>query len=136
MSFSGAAATQMLRSLEMLEMTKIYTVTLMLGTHDVSRGKQRKVMRLQEKMSCIIEELRIYLDPAILIICTVPYNMMAGQNAREMNDRVRNLNVRQIQQRSALPVNLLDMASMMKHSLPVDASSDGIHFVGPVSSNG
>ena len=90
-------------------------------------------MRVQEKMSCIIEELMIYLDPAILTICTVPYNMMADQNAREMNDRVRNLNeiIRQIQQRSVLPVRLLDVASIMEHSLPDDASSDGIHFDKP-----
>ena len=55
-------------------------------------------MRLQMKLSCTLEKLRIYLDPAILTICTVPYNMMADQNAREMNDRVRNLNeiIRQI----------------------------------------
>ena len=46
--YSGAAAPQMLASLEMLEMTNIYTVTLMLETNDVSRGEQRKVMRLQE----------------------------------------------------------------------------------------
>ena len=70
LSFSGAATPQMLASLEMLEMTKIYTITLMLGTNDVSRGEQKKVMRLQEKISCILEELRIYLDPAILTICT------------------------------------------------------------------
>ena len=49
----------MLASLEMLDMVKIYTVTLMMGTNDVSRGESRKVMRL----SCILEELRIYLDP-------------------------------------------------------------------------
>ena len=94
------------------------------------RGEQRKVMRLHEKMSCILEKLRIYLDPAILTICTVPYNMMADQNAREMNDRVRNLNeiIRQIQQRSVLPVKLLDLTSMMEHSLPDDAcvGSEGI----------
>ena len=77
----------------------MYTFTLMLGTNDVSRGEQKKVMRLQEKMSSILEELRIYLERAILTICTVPYNMMADQNAREMNERVRNLNeiIRQIQ---------------------------------------
>ena len=59
--------------------------------------------------------------------------MMADQNAREMNDRVRNLNeiIRQIQQRSVLPVRLLDVSSMMEHSLPDDASSDGIHFDRP-----
>ena len=59
--------------------------------------------------------------------------MMADQNAREMNDRVRNLNeiIRQIQKRSVLPVRLLDVASMMEHSLPDDASSDGIHFDKP-----
>ena len=120
----------MLVSLEMLDMTRIYTVTLMLGTNDVSRGEQRKVRKLQEKMSCILEELRIYLDPAILTICAVPYNMMADQNTSEMNDRVRNLNeiIRQMQQRSVLPVKLLDVASMMEHSQPDDASLDGIHF--------
>ena len=133
LSFSGAATPHMLASLEMLDMTKMYTATLMLGTNNVSRGEQRKVMRLQEKMSCILEELRIYLDPAILTICTVPYNMMADQNAREMNDRVSNLNeiIRQIQQRSVLPVRLLDVASIMEHSLSDDASSDGIHFDKP-----
>ena len=68
MSFSGAATPQMLASLEMLEMAKMYTVTLMMGTNDVSRGEPRKVMRLQEKMSCILEEWRIYQDPAILTI--------------------------------------------------------------------
>ena len=77
----------------------MYTVTLMLGTNDVSRGGQLKVMRLQEKMSCILEELRIYVDPAILTICKNRYKMMADQNASDMHDRVRNLNeiIRQIQ---------------------------------------
>ena len=88
-------------------------------------------MRPQEKISCILEELRIYLEPAILTICTVPYIMTADQ--REMNDRVRNLNeiISQIQQRSVLPARLLYVASMMEHSLPDDASSDGIHFDRP-----
>ena len=58
---------------------------------------------------------------------------MADQNARELNDRVRNFNeiIRQILQRSVLPVRLLDVASMMENSLPDDASSDGIHFDRP-----
>ena len=61
--------------------------------------------------------------------------MMADQNVREMNDRLRNLNeiIRQIQQRSVLPVRLLDVASLIEHSLPDDASSDGIHFDKPRS---
>ena len=71
-SFSGAATPQMLASLEMLDMVKMYTVTLMMGTNDVSRGESRKVTRLQEKMSCILQELRIWFDPAIVTICTVP----------------------------------------------------------------
>ena len=57
--FSGAATPQLLASLEMMEMAKMYKVTLMMGTNDVSRGESRKVMRLQEKMSCILDELRI-----------------------------------------------------------------------------
>ena len=133
LSFSVAATPQMLASLEMLDMVKMYTVTLMMGTNDVSRGESRKVMRLHENMSCILEELRIYIDPAILTICTVHYNMKADQHAREMNEKMRNINevIRQIQQRSVLPVRLLDLADMKERSLPHDASSDGIHFVRP-----
>ena len=120
MSFSGAAMPQLLASLAMLEMEKIYTVTLMMRTNDVSRGESRKMMRLQDKVSCILEELRVYLDPAVLTICIVSYNMMADQNSMSMNERVRHINeiIRHIQQRSVLPVRLLDVARMMEHSLP------------------
>ena len=88
------------------------------------------MMRLQDEVSCILEELRIYLEPTFLTICTLSCNMMADQNAREMNERVRNINeiIRQIQQRSVLPMRVLDVARMMEDSLPEDASSDGIHF--------
>ena len=40
LSFAGAATPQMLATLEMLGMARVYTVTLMVGTNDVSRGKQ------------------------------------------------------------------------------------------------
>ena len=50
-----------------------------------------------------------------------------------MNTKVRNLNevVRQIHQRSVLPIELLDVAEQMVRSFPEDASSDGIHFDRP-----
>ena len=51
LSFSGAAMPQMLSSLQMLEMGKIYTVTLMMGTNDVARDEARKMTRLQDKVS-------------------------------------------------------------------------------------
>ena len=97
-------------------------------------GKQGRVTRLHDKMSCILEELRIQMDPAILTVCTIPYNMKADQHAMEMNTKVRNLNkiIRQIHQRSVLPVGLLDVAEQMELSaFPDDASSDGIHFDRP-----
>ena len=74
LSFSGAATPHMLASLEMVGMAKMHTVTLMMGTKDVSKGELRKVMRLHDKLSCILEELRIQMDPAILNVCTIPYN--------------------------------------------------------------
>ena len=90
-------------------------------------------MRLHDKMICILEELRIQLDPAILTVCTTPYNIKADQHAMEMNEKVRNLNeiIRQIHQRSVLPIRLLDVADQMERSFPEDASSDGIHFDRP-----
>ena len=130
LSFSGAATPQILAFLEMVYMVKKYAATLMMGTNDVPRGESRKVMKLHEKMSCILQELRIWFDSAILNICTVSYNMMFDHHAMEMNEKVRNINeeIRQIQQRSVLPVSLLDVADLMENSLPRDASSDGIHF--------
>ena len=74
----------MLASLEKLGMARMYTVTLMMGTNDVFRGESREVMRLHHKMSCILEELRIQMDPSILTICTIPYNMDADQHVMEM----------------------------------------------------
>ena len=106
MSFAGAATPQILATLEMLGMARVYTVTLMIGTNEVSRGEPRKVTRLHDKMSCILEELRIQMDPVLLTVCTVPYNMKADQNETEMKAKVRNLNevIRQIHQRSVIPV--------------------------------
>ena len=77
-------------------------------------------MRLQDKVSCLLEELRIYLDPTVRTICTVPYNMMADQNAMNMNERVRHFNdiIRQMRKRRFLPMRLLDVARMMEDSLP------------------
>ena len=88
LSFAGAAMPQILASLEMIGMARVYTVTLMIGTNDVSRGESMKVMRLHDKMSCILEELRIQMDPAILTVCTIPYNMKVDQHAMEMNTKV------------------------------------------------
>ena len=105
LSFSGAATPQILASLEMLDMVKMYTVTLMMGTNDVSRGESRKVMGLHEKISCILKEEMICFDSAILTICTVTYNMKYDQHAMEMNEKVRNINeeIRQIQQKMCSP---------------------------------
>ena len=134
LSFAGAATPQMLATLDMLGMTKVYTVTLMIGTNDVSRGEARKIMRLYDKMSCLLEELRIQMDPILLTVCTVPYNMMFDQHALEMNEKVRNLNkvIRDIHRKSLLPVRLLDVAERMeKEGFPEDTSNDGIHFDRP-----
>ena len=134
LSFAGAATPQMLATLDMLGMTKVYTVTLMVGTNDVSRGEARKITRLHDKVSCLLEELRIQMDPILLTICTVPYNMMFDQHALEMNEKVRNLNkgIRDIHRKSVLPVRLLDVAERIeKEGFPEDTSSDGIHFDRP-----
>ena len=124
---------QMLALLETLEVGKIYTTILMMGTKDVSRGESRKMMRLQDNVNFLLEELRVYFDPAVLTICTVPYNMLADQNGMSIDERVRHINVsiRQTQKRSVDPMMQLDVARMMEDSLPQNASSDGIRFDRP-----
>ena len=57
--------------------------------------------------------------------------MKADQHAMETNTKVRKLNevVRQIHQRSVLPIGLLDVAEQKERAaFPDDASSVGIHF--------
>ena len=134
LSFAGAATPQILATLEMLGMARVYTVTLMIGTNDVSRGEARKVTRLHDKMSCLLKELRIQMDPILLTVCTIPYNMKFDQHAVEMNEKVRNLNevIREIHRKSVLPTGLLDVAERMEQAgFPDDTSNDGIHFDRP-----
>ena len=134
LSFAGAATPQILATLEMPGMIKVYTVTLMIGTNDVSRGEARKVTRLHDKMSCLLEELRIRMDPILWTVCTVPYNMKFDQHALEMNEKVRNLNgvIREIHRKRVLPIRLLDVAERMEQAgFPDDTSNDGIHFDRP-----
>ena len=107
----------------------------MVGTNDVVKGREaRKVARLCDKMSCLLEELRIQMDPILLTVCTVPYNMMFDQHALEMNQKVRSLNkmIRDIHRKSVLPLRLLDIAERMENKgFPEDTSKDGIHFDRP-----
>ena len=135
LSFAGAATPQILATLEMLGMTKVYTVTLMVGTNDVSRGEARKVTRLHDKMSCLLEELRIQMDHILVTVCTVPYNMKFDQHALEKNEKVRNLNgvIREIHRKSMLLIRLLDVAERVEQAgFPEDTSNDGIHFDRPM----
>ena len=134
-SSTGGSQAQGIALLEMLEVRKIHTVTLMMGTNDFSRGESRKMMRLPAKVNCVLEELRIYLDPSVITICTVRYNLIADQNALIMYERVRYIHDinREIQKRSILPVRLLDVARMWEDSLPHDSSLDAMHFYKPMS---
>ena len=76
---------QMLASLEMLEMRKINTATMMSGTNDVSRGEENdETAREGELYSRESENL---LGPTLLTVCTVPYNTMQQENAMTMNER-------------------------------------------------
>ena len=81
----------------------MHTVTLLMGTNDLSGGESRKMLRSQEKVSCIIEELRIFLDPTVLTFCTVSYDIMPNQNAMSMSERVDHINdiIRQVQKKKA-----------------------------------
>ena len=59
----------------MLAVGKIHTFTIMMGRNDVSRGESRKMTQLPEKLGCLLREVEICLDPKILKICTMPYNL-------------------------------------------------------------
>ena len=74
------------------------------------------------------------MDPILLTVCTVPYNMKFDQHALEMNEKVRNLNgvIREIHRKSVLPIRLLDVAERMEQAgFPEDTSNDEIHFDRP-----
>ena len=91
------------------------------------------MMRLPEKVSCLLQEVRIYLDPTILTIFTIPYSLMQDEIGMNLNERLRQINAvtREIQMNSILPLKLLDVAHMIEDSLPDGCSPDGIHFDRP-----
>ena len=128
--FSVAATPQIVASPKMLEVRKIHTVTMMMSRNYVSRGDFRKMTQWPEKVSCLLQEARIYLDPTVLTTCTVPYNMMLDGNGLSMNGRVRHINIiiLEIQGSGALPLKLLQGAGMMEDPLPAGCSSYGIKF--------
>ena len=92
-------------------------------------------MKLSVKVGCVLEEVRNYLDRTVLTVCTVPYNMMQDENTMNMNEKMRHINevirILELQKKSIIPLRLLDVAWMMKKSLPNGCSSDGILFVRP-----
>ena len=92
-----------------------------------------KILMLPETVSCILRKAMIYLDPTILTICTMPFNVMNDENELIINERVRRINgiIGEIQRSSILPLRLLDFAPMIEDSLPGGCSSDGICFVRP-----
>ena len=69
-----------------------HTVTTMMGTNDVSKGESRKMMMLSEKVSCLLQDARIYLHPTILTSCRMPHKMMQVANGLSMDRRVRHIN--------------------------------------------
>ena len=117
----------------MVEVRKIHTVTITMGTKDNSGGQSRKMTQLQEKVSCLLQEARILLDLTKLTNCTVPYKMVIDDNELSMNERLRLINgiILEIQRSSILPLRLLDVFHMMKDYLLVGCSADGIHFDRP-----
>ena len=93
-SFSGAAMHQMLASLEMLEVRKIRTITIMMGTNDVSRGEARKMMREVARGGELpLAGGRDLLGPYSTydLHGTIQYD--AGRDWDDMKERVRQINV-------------------------------------------
>ena len=83
----------------------------MMITNNFSRGESRKMTQLLDKVSCLMQELRIYLDPTVLTICTVPYMMLLNDNELSMNVGKRHVKVIfEAQRNNILPLRLLDVA--------------------------
>ena len=95
-------------------------------------GEARKITRLHDKVSCLLEELRIQMDPILLTICTVPYNMMFDQHALE-HER-EGAEPKQGDKRhppeECAPCQTVGtwQSAWRKEGFPEDTSSDGIHF--------
>ena len=106
---------------------------MMMGLNDISRGEFRKMIQLPFKVSCLLQEVRIYLNPTVLTICTLQFIMLLNDNRLSMNERERHIKevIFEVQRNSFLPLRLLDVARMMGDSLPDGCSSDGIHLDEP-----
>ena len=111
----------------------MHTFTMMC-TNDVFRGESSTMTQLPKRVSCLLHESRIYLDPTILPICTASNKIMQDDNGLNMNERVLHVNgiMHDIKRSCILTLECwMEDSHMMEDSLASRSFSDGIQLNRP-----
>ena len=108
----------------MLGIRKVRMVTAMVRINYICGGEPRKITSNYDEGACLLKVLRTYLEPTVLTICRIPFNMKKRPVLEGKNERLPKLNhaIQRTHQESTLTFNLLDVAIHMELSLPYGSS--------------
>ena len=88
-SFGGASVSQVIKMMELQNDDRVDTLTLMIGTNDVSRNPITPEAKWESLLICLLIEMNEKYRPRIVVLCTIPHNPDVGSPVADyMNGNV------------------------------------------------
>ena len=131
MAFGGATIAQLYRMVELMNPGRIPSVTIQVGTNNISRSSDEEEALWESMMVCLLTTLWQKFNCAVLTVCTVPMNARsltaAGRRHNEGVVRWNNI-LRNLASRNAGRMILMDIEHELRAMDQARLTTDGIHF--------
>ena len=130
-SFGGASVVQVINMMELQNDDRVDTLTVMIGTNDVSRNPVTPKAKSKSLLICLLNELKEKYRSRIVVLCTNSLNPDAGspvvdfmnRNVTQWNVMIRNLTTGNPNELRLMEVE--NTLRMVDHGA---LTKDGIHF--------
>ena len=100
-SFGGASVAQVLKMMEMRNVDRVDTLTLMIGTKDVSRNPVTTEVKWESLLICLLNEQKDKYRPRVVVLCTIPLipdNWLVSVTAENPDDLRQSENPNELRQ--------------------------------------
>ena len=82
-SFGGTSVAQIIKMMELQNDDRVDTLTLRIGTNDVSRNPATPEAKWESLLICLLNERKEKYRPKIVVLCSIPLNPDAGSPVAE-----------------------------------------------------
>ena len=127
----GATIAHLHRMVELISPGRIPNIMILVGTNNVSSGSDEEEAQWEPMMVCVFTNLWPKFKCAVLTVCTVPMSTRTlTSGARRHYERAirRNNIVRNLANRKAGRMILIDIEHELRAMAQVRLTIDGIHF--------